>query len=69
MKRIKNRKLKVVKYGIWLWSEIANKYAPTHHGLKDSREEATSFARKTLKLPENLGGKSAFEVRSETVLA
>lgn len=60
---------KYIKYAIWLWSEIAGKYAPTQQPLKDTANEARVFAKRTLKLEQNLSGKAAFEVRPETVWA
>lgn len=65
----KTRKSRVIKYGIWLWSEIAGKYALTQHPLKETAIEARNFAKRTLKLPENLSGKSAFEIKPVTILA
>lgn len=69
IKNKKNRKSRVIRYGIWLWSEIAGKYSPTQHPLANTMPEATTYARKNLKLPENLSGKVPFEVRPETVFA
>lgn len=67
--KTKSRKSRVIKYGIWLWSEIAAKYAPTQHPLKDTPLQAQNFAKRTLKLPENLSGKAAFEIKPVTVFA
>jgi len=42
-------------------------YAPTQFEPQASRAEAVTFARKNLKLEQNLSGKAHFEVRAEAV--
>ncbi len=59
--------IKTSKYRIHLWSEIKGDFAPSLHPLQDSPQLARVYGRKHLKLEENLSGKSAFEVRPETV--
>lgn len=62
---------KLLQYRIFLHSPMlaamgnrgASAYAPTQHGPFNDRPEANTFARRNLKLEENLGGRTPFEVR------
>ncbi len=58
---------KTLKYRIHLFSQMLGNYAPTIHPLQDTRGDAINYAKKNLKLEENLSGKGSFKIEPEYV--
>lgn len=56
---------KTTNYRIFLWSEMKNNYAPSLHPTNTDMAALARYARTTLKLEENLNGKSAFEIHPD----
>jgi hypothetical protein len=60
-----NKKYRIYAYSPMLaqWGDTRDCYAPTQFPLFDKSNEAAEYARKHMKLEENLKGNRAFEVR------